>query len=464
MGKLPDQPNSNLQRWVIATALMCTNSLAVAQEASTIHSIDHQVNEAFRQVFKDPGDQEASTRYARLLVASGNYEGGIAALERRLIGPDPHPSIRVELGVLYYRLGSYQMSEGLLRQALADTRLADEQRATAEALLRDLSARNQPSQLTGNIMIGMRQQTNPSARSEADQVYSAGTLVPLAQGLKPKKDNDLQLTARLDHRYDLGWQNEATLVSSLTGQIVNFQSSSGRQLQANQEQPYNLAWAEITTGIRFKPAASSLPGWRIRPYLILTELAAQGHRYFSNQGLGLESDYQVSEKTLASATYEYRNYKYSDRIDITNAALLGGPDNHLRFQLSHELAPGHIVNALLAFRDHKTGLSYYNFDGQELRLTYSTSYASPISGASGGYWQNSLWAGVTSRKYGAADPGIRPDVVRKDEDWRLGANLSLPLSGAWSFLIQLEQVRTQSNITNYQNKNTSSLGALSYRF
>lgn len=464
MAKSPDQPSSELRQWFVASALLCASTLAIAQEAPVIHAIDSQVNEAFRQVLKDPSDQDAGQRYARLLISAGNYEGGIAALERQLLSPDPHPSIRLELGVLYYRLGSYQMSESLLQQALSDTRLSDEQRAVAERLLRDVSARNQPSQLSGSIMVGLRRQTNPSARSEADQVYSAGALVPLLPGFKPKADNDLQLTARLDHRYDLGWQNEATLVSSFTGQIVNFQSSSGRQLRANQEQPYNLAWAEFTTGVRFKPSAASLPGWYIRPYLILTELAAQGHRYLSNQGLGLESEYRISEKTLTSAIYEYRDYKYSERIDIPNAAQLAGPDNHLRFQLAHELAAGHFISATLGLRKHQTGRDYYDYDGQELRLTYSTSFASPISGTVGSYWHSALWTGVASRKYGGPDPSIHSGITRKDDDWRVGASLSIPISSDWSLLMQLEQARTHSNIPNYQSKNTSSLGALVYRF
>lgn len=448
----------------MAGALLCSSTSPVAQEVSGIPSIDRQVNEAFREVLKTPGDQEAGLRYARLLIAAGNYEGGVAALERQLLSRDPHPSIHVELGVLYYRLGSYQMSESLLRQALSDTRLPDDQRAMAETLLRDVGARNLPSQLSGTIMFGMRRQTNPSARSETDQVYSAGTLVPLVQGLKPKADNDLQLTARLDHRFDLGWQSEATLVSSLTWQIIDFQSSSGHQLQANQEQPYNLAWAEFNTGVRFKPAAAALPSWRIRPYLILTELAAQGHRYLSNQGLGLESEYRVSERTLASATYEYRHYDYTNRIDVPNAASLGGPDNHLRFLLSHEVAAGHLISASLGLRKHQTGRDYYDYDAQELRLTYSTSYASPILSTVGGYWNTALWAGAASRKYDAADPDIHSSIVRKDDDWRLGANLLLPISVGWSMLVQLEHIRTHSNVPNYQNKNTSLLGALAYRF
>ncbi len=325
MAHLPKPLRFQPEHWALGAALLCGGASAMAQEPAGLPALDRQVDEAFRQVLKAPASLDAGLQYARLLVAAGNYEGGVAALERLLLTADPQPAIRVELAVLYYRLGSYEMAESLLRQALDDARLASDQRAMAQTLLRDVSVRNQPSQLSGMLMVGVRRQSNPSARSEADQVYAAGKLTSLADGLKPKSDTDVQLTARLDHRYDLGWQNEATLVSSLVAQVTNYQSSSGRTLSANQEAPYNLAFAEFTTGLRFKPAAIALPGLRLRPYLILTELAAQGHRYLNNRGLGVAADYQVDEKTLASANYEYRHYHYANRVDVPAAEQLGGP-------------------------------------------------------------------------------------------------------------------------------------------
>ena len=399
MAHLPNQLRFPPGHWTRGAVLLCVSSLAMAQEAPGIPALDRQVDEAFRQVLKTPANHETGLQYARLLIAAGNYEGGVAALERLLLNADPQPAIRVELAVLYYRLGSYQMSESLLRQALDDARLASEQRTMAQTLLRDVSARNQPSQLTGVVMLGVRRQSNPSARSDAAQVYAAGSLTPLAEGVKPKADTDVQLTARLDHRYDLGWQNEAALVSSLVGQITDYQSSTGRQLRANQEDPYDLAFGELTTGVRFKPATIALPGLRVRPYLILAELAAQGHRYLSNRGLGLDADYQIDEKTLASATYEYRRTHYANRVDVPAAEQLSGPDNHLRLQLNREIAPGHLLSAELGLRHHQTGRAYYDYNGQELRITYSTSYASPLSGVAGGYWSNALWAGAGQRKY-----------------------------------------------------------------
>ena len=450
-------------RAIASLALLSQAPIFAAQGVGAAESLDRQVENAFRQVLKAPASQEAGLKYARLLIESGNYEGGVAALERLLLVPDPSPSVRLELAVLYYRMGSYGMSETLLRQALDDGRLEDAQRALAQSMLSDTSARNQPSQLTGLIMLGVRHQTNPSMRSNEAWVYSAGTQVPLLNQFKPQSDTDTQLPARIDHRYDLGLQNEAAVVSSLVAQVTKFQSSSGSQLQPNQVAPYNLAWGELTTGIRFKPAPVALPGLRLRPYRIVAELGAQGHRYLSSKGVGLDARFQIDEKTAAGVVYEHRNYRYAERIDVPNASLLGGPDNSVRMLLSREVAPGQVVSAELGLRSHGAGASYYDYDSPELRMSYQASFASPFSERSS-YWTGTLWTSALQRKYGGADPGVTADRRRKDNEWRIGANLSVPVSERWSLLLQVEHVRIDSNLPNYQARNTAVQGALAYRF
>lgn len=109
LAHLPNQLRFPPGHWANGALLLCVSSLVMAQEAPGIPALDRQVDEAFRQVLKTPANQETGLQYARLLIATGNYEGGVAALERLLLNADPQPAIRVELAVLYYRLGSYQM-------------------------------------------------------------------------------------------------------------------------------------------------------------------------------------------------------------------------------------------------------------------------------------------------------------------------------------------------------------------
>ncbi|AOS79399.1 hypothetical protein Q5W_10695 [Hydrogenophaga sp. PBC] len=441
-----------------ALSLVCT---AVVAQTSSNQPLERQVDEAFRQSYRTPADGTATARYARLLEQSGNYEGAIAALERQLLDPNAPPSVRVDLGVLYYRLGSYDMAAGLLRRALDDPRTGPVERTQIENLLNDISKRTTVSRFDGQVLLGLRAQTNPSSRTSRDTVLAGGAPVAVPDNLKPDSDTDVQLGLRLNHQYDLGKQNEATIVSALTAQIVKFSSSSGSTLQANQVDPYNLALIDVNTGVRFKPLAS-VPGLTIRPNIAAATLSAQGHRYFSNHGAGLDVAYSLNDRTLIGGGYEYRYNDYATRIDAPNGNELDGTSNLLRARLTRELAPGRVLSGELITRWQRTQQRFNDVDSQEARVTYLHSYASPFQG--GGLWTTSVWGGVQRRSYDGADPVIDPSTARRDTEWRIGVGQTVPLSSAWSLLVQLEHSTTDSRLPNYDNKNTSLFVAAAYRF
>ncbi|RZJ18026.1 MAG: hypothetical protein EOO54_15845, partial [Haliea sp.] len=138
--------------------LLCAPASA---QSDNRQSLERQSDEAFRQVLQEPQNLGLWSAYSRLLIQQGNYEGGIAALERLMLEPDASPSIRVDVGVLYYRLASYAQAEAVLRSALDDPRLPADQRALATALIADIAKRSQLSQFSGAATFGLRHQSNP---------------------------------------------------------------------------------------------------------------------------------------------------------------------------------------------------------------------------------------------------------------------------------------------------------------
>jgi hypothetical protein len=95
-------------------------------------------------------------------------------------------------------------------------------------------------------------------------------------------------------------------------------------------------------------------------------------------------------------------------------------------------------------------------------VTYVRSYASPLK--SGGLWSTSVWGGVQRRSYDAADPAVDANTARRDTEWRIGVGQTVPLSDAWSLLVQLEHMKTNANLPNNESKNTSLYLAAGYRF
>jgi hypothetical protein len=174
--------------------------------------------------------------------------------------------------------------------------------------------------------------------------------------------------------------------------------------------------------------------------------------------VGLDATWRPSEFTLVDFTLDSQRRTFANRIDITAADLLNGRLNSLRARVVHELAAGHTLSGDYAVRTNRTGRDFYNYDSQEVRVTYAVSYASPM--ASGGRWTTSVYAGALRRSYGAPDPAVSATQKREDNESRVGVNQLVPITPVWSLLFGLEQARNSANFANFNYKNTTLSGTV----
>lgn len=435
---------------VLCSLVACGSSFA---QTDTSQALERQSDEAFRQVLQQPQNLELWSAYSALLIKQGNYEGGIAALERLMLEPDASPSIRVDVGVLYYRLASYAQAEAVLRSALEDGRLPADQRALATSLISDIAKRSQTSQLSGAFTFGLRHQSNAMFRTDAAQITVNGALAATPAGQNPEANTDASLGFRLRHFYDLEAQNSAAILTNFGAYMANYSSSAGSTVVANPTKPYDLLVLDFSTGVQFKPLPADLGGLTIRPHVLWSNVLAQGKQYINNLGLGLDATMRFTEQTLLDLTLDSQRRTFASRIDVPTANQLNGRLDSLRARLAHELVPGQTISADYAMRRARAGQSFYNSDSHEVRVTYAVSYASPITG--GSPWTTSVYAGALRRTYGGPDPAVSATVKRTDSESRLGINHFVPITPVWSLLFGLEQARNSANFTNFNYKNTS---------
>ena len=74
-------------------------------------------NQAYAQLLDNPNDVKLTLRYAELAVTIGDYESAIPPLERLLITNPDQPKLKLELGILYFLLGSKDAARGYLQDA-----------------------------------------------------------------------------------------------------------------------------------------------------------------------------------------------------------------------------------------------------------------------------------------------------------------------------------------------------------
>ena len=437
----------------LLAALSCANAHAQSDAAL---SLERQSDAAFERVLQQPQNLSLWSTYADLLIQQGNYEGGIAALERLLLEPDAKPDLRVDVAVLYFRLASYAQAGEMLQTALNDARLVGEKRALADALLIDVNKRLKTSQLSGAAIFGLKRQNNAMFRTDAAQITVAGA--PVANTVRPEGNTDASLGLQLRHFYDLEAQNSAGILTNFSAFLINYSNSQGSTIVAAPTKPYDLMVFDLSTGVQFKPMPSAIADITIRPHVILTNVLAQGKAYISNQGLGLDASWQVNERTLVSATLDTQQRTFASRIDVPTADLLGGRANNLRVNLAQDLGGGHTLSTSYAMRNNGAGQVFSKSQSHELRMTYGLSYASPL--ANGANWITSVNASVLRRTYGGPDPAVSATQTRHDSETRFGITHVIPITPVWAMIFGLEYARNQANFANFNYKNTSLSGTV----
>jgi hypothetical protein len=91
---------------------------------------------AFQETLQRPSDPDILAGFAALAVQVGDMEGAISALERLLLIGGDHPEIKLELGVLYYRLGSKEAAAAYLEAVRTSSGASKKVRERAETFLK----------------------------------------------------------------------------------------------------------------------------------------------------------------------------------------------------------------------------------------------------------------------------------------------------------------------------------------
>src|SRR5829696_2006453 len=173
---------SQLRSWLLRVAATALGALLLCAPVKAQRIVANPEYDAmFAQVLREPANLDLSFRFAEIATAAGDYEAAIGALERMLFYNPALPRVRLELGILYFRLGSYEMARSYLAGALAGADAPPEVRARVEPFLFEIDRRLATTQWSGFGQLGVRFQTNPMpARRARSSAAPASTSFSIA--------------------------------------------------------------------------------------------------------------------------------------------------------------------------------------------------------------------------------------------------------------------------------------------
>jgi tetratricopeptide (TPR) repeat protein len=93
-------------------------------------------DEAFQLSMQNPSDPPTLAKFAELAIQVGDIEGAISALERLLLIDGDQADVKLELGVLYYRLGSVEAARMYLESAKTSKQASAEVKERADTFLK----------------------------------------------------------------------------------------------------------------------------------------------------------------------------------------------------------------------------------------------------------------------------------------------------------------------------------------
>ncbi|MFD2263102.1 tetratricopeptide repeat protein [Lacibacterium aquatile] len=439
---------------VYAVSLVSVLLLSGASCAQGVNpALKTDYDRAFQEMISDPGNMDKMFSFARIAADGGDYEGAIGALERMLIYNRNLPRVRLELGSLYYRLGSYELARSYFEEALATPGVPDEVKARAEEFLAGIDEGSRSFTIRGQVSGGVRYQTNANAGPVGDRVEIFGLPATISGGGQSKSDFSIFTAANLAANYDPGLQSGLLLESNANLYV-------GRQMTLTE---LSVTAAEIDFGPRYFFAPADKAMGSIRPYVLGSYISVGDNPYSSGFGGGVSGQIRLASDAMLDATLELRSVDYMS--SSLRAALdeRDGEVVNLKTGLSVILTPTDMIRGEIELESNNADADYERYGEVGATFTYSRQWPAPWE-FNRQAWTTALQLGVTGRRYDAPDATIDPTERRRDREWFLGGSLQVPLREGWAGVLDMRYTNTTSNLPNYEYKDFAVTLATSYRF
>ena len=387
--------------------------------------LQKQYDAAFQEMLAKPADLDVLFKFASLASQTGDLEGAISALERMLLINSNLPRVRLELGVLYYRLSSYEVAREYLQGALKSPSVPADVRARAEQFMAQIEKQQKPSHFSGEAFVGWRYQSNANLGPATSSVQLFGQVANLNQSAIGTSDWGAVSTVSLRHTYDFGTQDRATFETFFT-------AYANRQFQVSAA---NVSLLDLTTGPRFQILSSSFQDVTVKPMLLGGAIWINDTLYYGSWGGGIETNALLSDRLRNVTTAVWRRHDNQDTAYLPTNSLFRGTEYSFTTVFPFELTQ---MVSLFASGSAQRFLSdlapWQSYQLWGLGGGMSFRFVDPAL-KTGLPWTVSLTASNQWWHYDAPDATVSPTTYRDQSDFILNLTLAIPFDDRTTFSV-----------------------------
>lgn len=441
--------------WIVAAFIGVVAAIPAAAQQPSLPSEQTRAayDAAFQETLKNPTDPATLIRYADLAVQVGDIEAAISALERLLLIEGDQPKVKLELGVLYFRLGSYEAARTYLESARGSGAASPETKERAAQYLKEVDSKVSRSQFSGDVLVGLGYSSNAnSAAGGVTQTFGATTVT--TPNISQQPDFNVVGAATIRHRYDLNRQDNGALESELS-------LYTSRQFQVTQA---NITLLEFTTGPRTSPFEDgSLNDLTVRPMITGRYIAIQDQAYYWAWGSGLEAATPLGSQTNGTLSVFGRRREYLNSPTVPTNNQSSGNEGVGVLDLRVELTSSMTMSIGGNFTRFVAGVQAQSYTEFGFGGSLEVRFADPL-GFNGRNWSIVASASMAQAAYDAPDPLINPIVLRTQNDLNLGLILTIPLDNSLALIGQANFTQRTASLSTYAYEAFTTLVGIGWRF
>ena len=426
-----------------------TPSLAGAQgvNQNTPDQVRRAYDKAFETMFKDPANLEKTFSFAGLAIKAGDFEGAISSLERMLILDPNLPRVRYELGVLYFKLGSYDVAATYFEELLEDKNTPKVLVEKAAPFIEEIESRLTNHSFSGSIFSGIKYQTNASSGPRSTKVKLFGAPSFLPDEFTNKGDFDVFASGSINYSYDFQSEPKKLL-------------EAGLNVYGNEQFDQTFVNARVIDahiGPKLIVPLAFLNNPIVRPFIAGDYLIVSEDESYYSHGAGFSADIRATEKL---------NLNLDARVmarENKDASILDGFRNRMTINASYIASETMQIqfSSIVATEETKTNIQ--NNRDYTLNASINKTFKAPFN-----FIKDPLSAGLSFggsfREYAGPNPTIDPDTTRNDYTIRFSPSLTIPAGETMAILLSAGFTRVDSNIPNSEYDNISVTLGLSKQF